>query len=419
MRRSKFDRRPVWSQPLPFLILIKPTVPDITLRLKPHEERRLRAGHLWVYSNEVDITHTPLKTLPAGALCRLEDSRGKPLGTGYVNPHALLCARLLTGQADAVIDADWFARRLRAAAGMRERVYGQPYYRMVHGEADGLPGLVIDRYGDVLVVQIGTAGMEQLKAPLLDALQAEFKPRGIVLRNDSPAREAEGLPLYVEDIGSVPESVIIEEGGVRFEVAMHGGQKTGWFYDQHDNRDRLSRYARDARVLDVFSYVGGWALRAHAFGAKDLTCVDSSAAALDAAEHNASLNGATLETVKGQAIDVLRTFVTESRRFDLVVVDPPALIKRKKDHAEGLSLYARLNRAAVSLLAPGGILVSCSCSYHLEADELQRVLLRESRAGSRRLQILEQGGQGPDHPIHPAIPETRYLKAYFCAVALE
>jgi len=392
-------------------------VTDIILRLKPQEERRLRAGHLWVYSNEIDTERSPLKTVPAGALCRLVDSRGKPLGTGYVNPHALLCARVLTGQADAVIDADWFARRLRTAAAMRQRIYGsdRPWYRLVHGEGDGLPGLVIDRYGDIYVVQIGTAGMESLRGPLLDALQAEFKPRGIVLRNDSSAREAEDLPQYVEDIGAVPQTVLIEEGGVRFEVAMHGGQKTGWFYDQHDNRDRLARYVRGARVLDVFSYVGGWALRAHAFGAAEVACVDSSAAALEAAAHNAALNGASLETIKGQALDVLRQLGAEGRRFEVVVVDPPALIKRKKDHAEGLSLYGRLNRAAFELLAPGGILVSCSCSYHLDAAELQRVLLRESRASGRRLQILEQGGQGPDHPVHPAIPETRYLKAYFCA----
>ncbi|MFI4982319.1 MAG: class I SAM-dependent rRNA methyltransferase, partial [Nevskiales bacterium] len=331
----------------------------------------------------------------------------------------LLCARVLTGQGDASIDTDWFARRLRAAAAMRDRLYGKPFYRMVHGEADGLPGLVIDRYGDVYVVQIGTAGMENLKAQLLDALQAEFKPRGVVLRNDSSAREAESLPLYVEDIGAVPQTVTIDEGGVLFDIAMHGSQKTGWFFDQRDNRDRLGRYARDARVLDVFSYVGGWALRAHGFGAKEVSCIDSSAPALEAAGHNAELNGAKLELLKGQALDVMKQLAADGRRFEVVIVDPPALIKRKRDHEEGLSLYGRLNRAALSLLTPGGFLVSCSCSYHLEPAELQRVLLREARATSRRLQILEQGGQGPDHPVHPAIPETRYLKGFFCAAAQE
>jgi 23S rRNA (cytosine1962-C5)-methyltransferase len=388
----------------------------IVLHLKLHEERRLRAGHLWVYSNEIDTARGAFKEVPAGSLCRLVDSRGKPLGTGYVNPHALLSARLLTGQGDAVIDAAWFARRLRAAQDLRARLYPQPWYRLVHGEGDGLPGLVVDRYGEVLVVQLGTAGMENLKAPLLEALRSELAPKGIVLRNDGGAREAENLPLYVEEIGQVPDTVLLEEGGVRFEVALRGGQKTGWFFDQRDNRDRLARYARGARVLDVFSYVGAWALRAQAYGAREIACVDSSAPALEAAQANAGLNGAKLEVLRGQALEVMKQLAVDGRRFEMVIVDPPALIKRKKDHEEGLGLYGRLNRAALSLLAPGGVLVSCSCSHHLEPAELQRVLLRESRHGSRRLQILEQGGQGPDHPVHPAIPETRYLKAYFCAV---
>ncbi len=389
------------------------------LRLKPQEERRLRAGHAWVYSNEIDIAQTPLKPIAPGTLVRLEDARGRPLGTAYVNPHALLCARLLTGQPDAVIDADWFVRRLRAAANLRDRIYSQPFYRLVYGEADGVPGLVIDRYGEVFVVQVGTAGMENLKAPLLDAIAQVFAPRGVVLRNDSPSREAEGLALYVEEIGEVPEVVVIEEHGIAFEIAMRGGQKTGWFFDQRDNRDRLARYAKGARVLDVFSYVGAWALRAMGFGAAEATCIDSSAIALEAAARNAARNGIQLETIKAQAQDALRQLATEGRRFELVIVDPPALIKRKKDHEEGLGLYGRLNRAALNLLAPGGILVSCSCSHHLEAAELQRVLLRESRAAGRRLSILEQGGQGPDHPVHPAIPETRYLKAFFCATAAD
>ncbi len=388
---------------------------NLVLRLKPREERRLRAGHLWVYSNEIDIARTPLKTVAPGSLCRFEDSRGHPLGTGTVNPHALLCGRVLTGQGDAVIDTDWFIRRFRTALALRERLYAEPFYRLVFGEADGLPGLVVDRYGDVLVVQIGTFGMERLRDRLIEALQQVLKPRGIVLRNDSAAREAETLPLYVEEIGEVPETVVIDESGVKFEIAMRGGQKTGWFFDQRDNRDRLARYAKGARVLDVFSYVGAWALRARGFGAAEAVCIDSSASALEAVSRNAALNSTSAETLKGEALEVMKQLIAEGRRFDVVVVDPPALIKRKRDHEEGLGLYGRLNKAALSLLAPGGTLVSCSCSHHLAADELQRVLLRESRAVGKRLSILEQGEQGPDHPVHPAIPETRYLKAFFCA----
>jgi 23S rRNA (cytosine1962-C5)-methyltransferase len=391
-------------------------VPDLLLRLKPREERRLRAGHLWIYSNEIDTARTPLKSIAPGSLCRIEDARGAPLGTGYVNPHALLCARLLSSRSDARIDADWFARRLRAALALRERLYARPFYRWVYGESDGLPGLVIDRYGEVIVVQCATAGMDNLKAELIAALRKVLPAGRLLLRNDGAARQSEGLPSYVQALDEIPETVTVEEGGLRFEISPRGGQKTGWFYDQRDNRERLARYAQGARVLDVFGYAGAFALRAHGFGAAALTCVDRSALALESAVHNARLNGATLETLRGEALDVLEDLGAQQRRFELVVLDPPALIKRAKDHAAGLSLYGRLNRAALKLLVPGGFLVSCSCSQHLSAEELQRVLLRESRALKRRLVIVEQGGQGPDHPVHPAIPETRYLKAFFCAL---
>jgi len=390
-------------------------VSNLIIRLKNHEERRLRAGHLWVYSNEVDSAKSPLKNINAGALCRWEDARGKPLGAGYVNPNVLLCGRLMTRQIDAVFDVDWFARRFEVALALRQRFYPTPHYRVAYGEADGLPGLVVDRYGDVLVVQISTAGMEGLKEKIVSALEQVFQPRGILLRNDGGMRDLESLPRYVEEVGDVPDSVIIEESGVKFDVVMRGSQKTGWFFDQRDNRDRLGRYIRpESRVLDVFSYVGGWAVRASAYGAASSTCIDSSAAALEAATHNAQLNGQEVEALRGDALEVMKQLAVDGRRFDVVVVDPPALIKRKRDHAEGLALYGRLNKAALSLLTPNGILVSCSCSHHLTAEELQRELLRESRTSGGRLQILEALSQGPDHPIHPAIPETRYLKGFIC-----
>lgn len=384
----------------------------LTLKLKKNEERRLRAGHLWVFSNEIE-TDDRFRRLIPGSLCRLEDNRGKPLGVGYVNPHALLSLRLLSGNPDASIDVAWFARRIEAALALRSRLYPTPHYRLVYGEADGLPGLVVDRYGDVLVAQISTAGMELLKPQITDALNQVLKPRAIQYRNDVAMRELEGLPAYIEDIGPLPETAEVIEGGVRFAVPLQGGQKTGWFFDQRDNRDRLARYVKGARVLDVFSYAGGWALRAAALGAKEVTCVDSSQPALDAAQANAKINDVTLETLKGDALDVLKDLRAQGRQFDVVIVDPPALIKRKKDQEAGEAHYGALNRAAMQLLSADGVLVACSCSHHLDAETLQRILLREARAANRRLQLLEQGGQGPDHPVHPAIPETRYLKAFY------
>ena len=385
-----------------------------SLRLKAHEERRLRAGHLWAYSNEIDTAVTPLKGLKPGTLCRLEDARGKALGVGYVHPNVLLSVRLLTGQADALIDREWFERRLRQALSLRERLYPSPHYRLVFGESDGLPGLVIDRYGDLLSVQLSTAGMEALKEPLVEALQRLLRPRGILFRNDNAMRQTEGLSLEDEVWGEVPEEVELLESGVRLLAPLRAGQKTGFFYDQHANRDRVLPYVRGARVLDVFSYVGGWAARAAAAGAASVACIDSSELALDYAARNMAAQGAVPETLRGDALDLLKQLRAEGRQFDVVVVDPPALIKRKKDEEAGQAHYAALNRAALHLLAADGILVSCSCSHHLSEEQLQRILLRESRQAGRRLQILERGGQGPDHPVHPAIPETLYLKAFYC-----
>ncbi|HEY1076379.1 MAG TPA: class I SAM-dependent rRNA methyltransferase [Fontimonas sp.] len=385
----------------------------LTLKLKPREERRLRAGHLWVYSNEIQVDDK-FRTIEAGTLCRINDSRDKPLGTGYVNPRTLLTVRLLSSDGRAVIDQAWFERRIQSALDLRQRLYAEPHYRLVFGESDGLPGLVVDRYGDVCVVQITTAGMELLKAQIVAALQAVVRPRGIVLRNDSSARELEGLTAYVEVVGEVPAPLEVLEDGLRYAVDVQGGQKTGFFFDQRDNRARLARYVKGRSVLDVFSYVGAWAQRAARDGATQVSCIDSSQPALDAALTSAKLNQLQIETIRGDALDVLKTLRAEGRTFDVVIVDPPALIKRRKDFDAGIEHYAALNRAAMQLLSTDGILISCSCSHHLEADDLQRILLRESRTTGRRLQILEEGGQGADHPVHPAIPETRYLKAFVC-----
>ena len=387
-----------------------------TLRLKRNEDRRLHAGHLWIFSNEVDTQQTPLQRFQPGELVRVLAHNDKALGLAYVNPKSLICARMLATW--KLPTAAWFEARIRHALALRERLSPAPYYRLVYGESDGLPGLVVDRYGDACVVQIGTAGMESLKDEILAALVELLKPKSLLLRNDGSSREMEGLPSYVEQArGTTPALGRVVEDQLSFSAPLLEGQKTGWFFDQAANRRALVKYVRaGARVLDVFSYVGAWGVRAAKAGAGDVLCVDSSAAALELAERNAADNRCKLRTRKGDAFDVLEELARERQRFDVVIIDPPAFAKRKKDLPKAQAAYKRLNQLAIQLLDPEGILVSCSCSYHLSAEELLDAIGKAARGADRQLQILEAGGQAPDHPVHPAIPETRYLKTYFCRV---
>jgi 23S rRNA (cytosine1962-C5)-methyltransferase len=395
--------------------------PLAPLRLRRNEDRRLRAGHLWVFSNEVDVERTPLTGFEPGEPVEVQDSRGAPLGAGYVNPHSLICARLVSRDAARPLDGDLLRSRLRRALALRETLFpGRPFYRLVFGEGDGLPGLVADRFGDVVVAQITTAGMERLRGEVVMALAELLEPRAVLLRNDTASRTLEGLERYVEPaLGTVPERVEIEENGARFEVPIREGQKTGWFYDHRVNRERTRPYVRDRRVLDLFSYVGGWGVQAAVAGAREVVCVDSSAPALAAAERSAALNGVEgrLRTVQSDAFDALKEMRDARERFDVVVLDPPAFIKRKKDLRQGEKAYRRVNQLAMELLAEDGILVSASCSFHMSRDALLDTMLRASREVERELQILEEGHQAPDHPVHPAIPETRYLKAFIGRLA--
>jgi 23S rRNA (cytosine1962-C5)-methyltransferase len=301
---------------------------------------------------------------------------------------------------------------------LRERLYAKPYYRLVYGESDGLPGLVVDRYGAACVVQIGTAGMERLKPQIQEALIQVLHCQALLFKNDGSSREMEGLPSYVE--AATPdfeELSLVVEDGLEFQAPLAEGQKTGWFFDQAANRRSLVKYIRTgARVLDVFSYVGAWGVRAAHGGAREVLCVDSSAAALELAAGNAERNQATIIAVKGDAFDVLEDLAKKRSRFDVVVIDPPAFAKRKKDLPKALAAYKRLNQLAMQIINDDGILVSCSCSYHVSPEDLQDAIAKAARGADKHVQILEAGGQAPDHPVHPAIPETRYLKAYFCRV---
>ncbi|HQC71283.1 MAG TPA: class I SAM-dependent rRNA methyltransferase [Candidatus Competibacteraceae bacterium] len=391
----------------------------VPLRLRKNEERRLRAGHLWVYSNEVDIAATPLRDLSPGQPVVIEASNGKALGTGYVNPHVLLCARLVSRDPEQPFGPALVEQRLRTALSLRERLYSQPFYRLVYGEGDGLPGLIVDRYGDLCVAQLTTAGMDRQREAVLAALRSVLNPAAVLWRNDSPMRELEGLAReVVVAAGSVPETVTVAEDGLCFQVAPLSGQKTGWFYDQRDNRARLDRYVAGRRVLDVFSYVGAWGVRAAARGAREVLCVDASAPALAQVMVNATLNGVgeRVQTRQGDAFEVLKALREARERFDVVIVDPPAFIKRRKDMREGSLAYRRLNEMAMQVLARDGLLVSCSCSQLLPRAALAELLLQGARHLDRNLVLLEQGRQGPDHPVHPALPETDYLKTLFARV---
>jgi 23S rRNA (cytosine1962-C5)-methyltransferase len=389
------------------------------LKLKPHEDRRLREGHLWIYSNEVDVAATPLKDFSAGEPVRVEDSKGKPLGIATVNPNTLICARLLSRDEKYPLNKSLLVHRLQVALSLREMIYPEPYYRLVYGDSDFLPGLVVDRLGDICVVQIATAGMERVKGEIVEALQQVLAPRGILFKNDGKMREVEGLASYVEvAAGEVPDEVPLVENGVKFLAPVRAGQKTGWFYDHRESRKELAKFVQGKRVLDVFSYVGGWGVQAAAFGAAEVTCVDASAFALELVARNAALNGVAdkVKTLQGDAFDILASLKQSGEKFDVVMLDPPAFITRRKDHKNGLAAYRRANELAMRLVQKDGLLLSGSCSLHLAREELVDVIRASARHIDRNAQIIHHGHQGGDHPVHPSIPETEYLKAVFARI---
>ena len=391
------------------------------LALKKGEDARLRAGHLWVFSNEVDVRKTPLTAFAPGEAAVVVDHADKPIGVAYVNPASLICARLMARGLKHPIDKSLIVHKLKVALGLREKLYGEPYYRLVYGEADGLPGLVLDRFGDVVVGQIATVGMEALKDAVTAAIEKVLRPRVLIWKNSGSARKLEGLPDYVDvPIGELPETVFALEGGLKFEVDPVHGQKTGWFYDQRANRDLLGQNVSGARVLDVFSYAGAWGIRAAAFGAREVACVDASAHACAAIRRNAEINGmqGRVTAVEADAFDELKRLRAARERFDVVILDPPAFVKRKKDFPEGRLAYRRINEAAMQLLGRDGILVTASCSYHMPRASLIDAINQGARHLDRQMQVLAQLQQAPDHPVNAAIPETDYLKGYIARVLI-
>ena len=380
------------------------------LRLNPGQDRRLRSGHPWAYSNEIRM-RPEYRQLPAGGLVRVEGDDGWRFGTWMFNPNSLIAARLLDRDPGAAIDGAWIAERIASAAALRARVTDTPFHRLIHAEADGLPGLVVDRYDDVAVLQANSAGMDRLTPVIAAALVGSLKLRAVVARNDAPVRALEGLPETVGLLHGADAAARVEEGGVVFPVDPLAGQKTGWFFDQRPNRDRVASLAPGARVLDVFCHVGAFGLRCAAAGAAEVLLVDSSEPALVRARHAAAANGLPqVATRRGDAFETMEALGASGERFDIVVCDPPAFAKSRKDQAAGLRAYQRMTRVAAPLVARGGLLFVASCSHHAPLAEFAAAVAAGLHRARRDGRILVTAGAGADHPVHPNLPESAYLK---------
>lgn len=381
----------------------------------PGRSRRARTGHPWVYSNEIAMTPAA-KALAPGTMVTLADAGGEALAAATFNPAPLISARILSRTPGEAIDAGWIAARTRRALALRDRLFDRPFYRLVHAEADGLPGLVVDRYGGLCVAQLNTAGMERLAGEVVDALREAVAPTGVVLRRDGAGRRLEGLDdAPPETVGDAPSPAEVVENGAAFLADPVGGQKTGWFFDQRENRARAAALSRGRRVLDLYCYLGGFGLQAAAAGAAEVLCVDRSRPALDLAARSAEAAGlaSRCRFEKAEAFPALEQLARDGERFGVVVVDPPAFVKTRKDLKPGVRGYRKLVRLAARLAEPDGVLCVASCSHHVDAALFGEQVRRGIRDAGRDGRILHAGGAGPDHPVHPQLPESAYLKCLF------
>jgi len=388
------------------------------VRLLPSRHKRAAAGHPWIYSNEIQMD-AAAKAHEPGTVVSVLTADGRALGTAYFNPHSLIAARMLSTDPSVPIDAEFFAGRLSAALALREALYDRPFYRLVHAEGDALPGLVIDRFGDVLAIQMNTAGMDRVGDEILAACESVLAPRAVVLRNDSSVRQLEGLERFVKTAkGELAGPLEVEEDGAVFLADLLAGQKTGWFYDQRVNRDFIAGLAKGRRVADIYAHSGGFAIRAALAGAREVVLVESSQAALDLAQQSAARTG--VETVcrfvRAEAFAELERLAAQGEKFGVVVCDPPAFIKSRKDVNSGAKGYRKLARLAAALVEPGGFLFLASCSHHMEAMRFAEEVAKGIEAAGRTGRIISQAGAGPDHPVHPMLPESAYLKSLTLAL---
>ena len=383
------------------------------IMLKPREGRRARAGAPWIFSNEIASEG---KNLAAGSVVDVKGDDGQTVGSGFFNLKSLIAVRLFARAAGATPDQDFFAQHLSRALKLRGYFYPRPFYRLVHAEGDGLPGLVIDRFDDVLVIQITIAGMELVLPQLISALKALLAPATIILRNDAPSRALEGLPLYTRaELGNMGR-ILIEENGARYFADLGTGQKTGWYYDQRDNRAFIAGLAKGHSVLDAYSYTGGFGILAAKSGAKEVICLDSSEPALALAEESAAANRVSVRAVKADVFDELSRLAAGKERFDIVVADPPPFVKSRKDLEPGAKAYRKLARLATEVTAPGGILLLASCSHNIPLERFASECAAGITRGGRSAALIRTAGAGPDHPVHPMLPESAYLKTLVYAL---
>ena len=386
------------------------------IRLRPKSKpQAIRHGFPWVYADEV-VTDRRTRAIAPGAFAILEDAERRALGLVTVNPNSRIIARMMDPDPEAQIDGEWLRVRLRRALTMRERLYDAPFYRLIHAEADGLPGTIIDRFGDAAVIQPNAAWADRMIAELADALRAVTGVSTVVLNGQGRARGLEGLDERTEVMsGAIDGPIEVPMNGAIYLADLAHGQKTGLFYDQRPNHAFAQHLAKGARVLDVFSHVGGFGLAALAAGARRATCIDGSAAALALATGGAKAMGADdrLEVRQGDAFDQLEKLAAEGAEFDLVICDPPAFAPSKPALEAGLRAYERIARLAAPLVAPGGYLGLCSCSHAADLASFRNASARGIGRGGRRMQLLHSGQAGPDHPTLPQLAESGYLKALF------
>jgi 23S rRNA (cytosine1962-C5)-methyltransferase len=381
------------------------------LKLRPGAHKRLKTGHPWVYSNEVDMDPAA-KALAPGSLVTITDAGGAHLATAHFNPRTLIAARLLSAVGDTAVDEAFIGARLRAALALREKLFDRPFYRLIHAEADGLPGLIIDRFGDACVIQPNTAGMDALADTIAASLRDVAGVKTAIVRGEGPARALEGLEDQARTVfGEINGPVPVEENGVTFFADLMSGQKTGWFFDQRDNHAFMASLSKGARVLDLYTHTGGFALPAAKAGAKEVTAVDRSAPALDLAAKAAAANGVTCTFEKAEVFPFLDAAVTRKAQWDVVIGDPPAFVKSRKDLKAGLQGYRKLARYCASVTAPGGILFMASCSHNAPLEEFTAAVARGITDAGRAGRIIRTSGAAPDHPVHPFLPESAYLKA--------